>query len=225
MVKDKKNNKVRLCFEALAEWQNIPLIFGWKSKLVKKIGHLLYIEHSNKIGTWENRNYIPDDTIARILKLDITDSVKTLCKDCEKLPPVSSSASPGSTNGTKNIAQSYKQTPEHMGSPQPLDKFELNDIFSSEEINSFDKAVSGLKEIFESRDPIVIAAVKANIRAFLRTVHRGRKLNQQSKEIEILKDECDELKDRLAAVERWLGASPTQGPQGLKEGAMKKGVI
>ena len=108
MAKDKKNNKVRLCFEALAEWQNIPLVFGWKAELVKKIGHQLYIKNSNKIGTWENRNYIPDDTITRILKLDIPDSIKTLCKNCVKLPPENSSPNPGSTNRIKGIGRDGK---------------------------------------------------------------------------------------------------------------------
>ena len=103
MAKDKKNNKVTKCFEALAEWQNIPLVFGWKAKLVKIIGPRLYIKHSNKIGTWENRKYIPDDTIRRILKLDIPDSVKTLCKNCVKSPPEGSIFNPGSTFDTNGI--------------------------------------------------------------------------------------------------------------------------
>ena len=106
MTKDKKNNKVTLFFKALAEWQNIPLKFAWKAKLVKKIGHQLEINHSNLIGTWEGREYIPDDAIDIILKLDIPESLKTLCKNCEKppkTPPEKPSPRPGSTFGPKGI--------------------------------------------------------------------------------------------------------------------------
>jgi len=109
MTKDKKYNKVTRCFEALAEWQDIPLKFAWKAELVKKIGRELYIKHSNLIGTWEGRKYIPHDALAIILNLDIPDSVKTLCKNCEKTPPEDLQDAPGSTFGIRGIViQGYE---------------------------------------------------------------------------------------------------------------------
>ena len=65
----------------------------------------------------------------------------------------------------------------------------------------FADAVSGLKEIFDSRDPILIPALEANIRAFRISARREKQLNNQAAEIKALHSECDDLKKRLATLE------------------------
>lgn len=59
---------------------------------------------------------------------------------------------------------------------------------------SFGKASEGLKEIFDSQDPVLIPAIEANIRAFQLSVRRDRQIQQQAAEIEI-------LNKRVAALE------------------------
>ena len=65
----------------------------------------------------------------------------------------------------------------------------------------FADAVSGLKEIFDSRDPILIPALEANIRAFRISARREKQINDQATEIKALRSECEGLKKRLAALE------------------------
>lgn len=65
----------------------------------------------------------------------------------------------------------------------------------------FAQAVSGLREIFDSRDPILIPAIQANIRAFQVSARRERQLTQQNEKIRKLEDECEDLKNRLADLE------------------------
>jgi transcriptional regulator with XRE-family HTH domain len=65
----------------------------------------------------------------------------------------------------------------------------------------FAEAVSGLKEIYDSRDPILIPAIDANIRAFRIAARREKQIYDQTAEIKALRSECEELKKRLATLE------------------------
>src|SRR4030042_2363138 len=57
----------------------------------------------------------------------------------------------------------------------------------------FADAVSGLKEIFDSRDPILIPALEANIRAFRISARRENQINAQAPEIKALRSEWGAL--------------------------------
>lgn len=71
----------------------------------------------------------------------------------------------------------------------------------TKEDHDFGRASNGLYEIYESRDPILIPAIEANIRAFQLSVRRERQNQHQAREIKALKKECDELKERLTDME------------------------
>lgn len=78
-------------------------------------------------------------------------------------------------------------------------------------VDSFARAVTGLREIFDSEDPILVPAIEANIRAFRISVHRERQIYEQNKRIKVLEDECDELKDRLENLEKKLDEKLDRG--------------
>ena len=68
----------------------------------------------------------------------------------------------------------------------------------------FAEAVSGLRRIFDSRDPVLIPAIQANIRAFQISARRERQISEQQTEIQQLKDVCEELKQRIKTLEEQL---------------------
>lgn len=75
-------------------------------------------------------------------------------------------------------------------------------------VDEFGKAVAGLREIFDSQDPVLIPAIQANIHAFKISVRRERQVQQQTNKINALEKECDNLKTRLEAIENRLSAPP-----------------
>jgi len=66
----------------------------------------------------------------------------------------------------------------------------------------FGSAASGLKEIFDSKDPVLVPALQANIQSFQLAVRRERQIQKQSAEIKELKKELDDLKNRFDALEK-----------------------
>jgi len=87
--------------------------------------------------------------------------------------------------------------------PHKLDKPEgdVEDMLDPALVDAFSQAATGLREIFDSRDPILTPAIESNIRALRLSVRRERQVAQQAREIEKLKEECGELKDRIASLE------------------------
>ena len=65
-------------------------------------------------------------------------------------------------------------------------------------------AITGLSEIFDSNDPILIPAIQANIRAFQLSARREHDNTQQTQKIKNLEEKCDEFKKRLEDLERKL---------------------
>lgn len=66
----------------------------------------------------------------------------------------------------------------------------------------FGEAVAALRQIFDSGDKGVIAALQANIVTFSRTVYFGRQITDLKEENIELKKEVSELRDRLATIEK-----------------------
>ncbi len=62
-------------------------------------------------------------------------------------------------------------------------------------MDDFGKAASGLKEIFDSGDPLLIPTIQANIHAFQISVRREAHIQEQTKEINDLKNGRRHLKD------------------------------
>jgi transcriptional regulator with XRE-family HTH domain len=72
------------------------------------------------------------------------------------------------------------------------------------DVDEFGRAVAGLKEIFDSRDPVLIPAIQANIHAFQISVRRERHIQRQSDKTTRLEKENVSIKARLEAIEKRL---------------------
>lgn len=86
IIQMNENKNIIILFEALAEHYEIPVRHGWKTMLIQKIGKQIDVKNSDLIITWNNRGYIPDLSLEKILKLDIPESIKELCLKCKKPP-------------------------------------------------------------------------------------------------------------------------------------------
>lgn len=62
-------------------------------------------------------------------------------------------------------------------------------------------AITTLKKIFDSKSPVLIQAITANLAAFELSVKREGQLVSQAREIDNLRKECEELKRRITALE------------------------
>lgn len=71
-------------------------------------------------------------------------------------------------------------------------------------VDKFGRAVDGLREIFDSHDPVLIPAIQANIHAFQISVRRERHIQQQTNKISALEKENTTIKARLEAIEKRL---------------------
>ena len=71
-------------------------------------------------------------------------------------------------------------------------------------VDDFGKAAAGLKEIFDSRDPVLIPAIQSNIRAFQISVRREHRIQQQANKISALEEENASIKSRLDTIEKRL---------------------
>ena len=83
-------------------------------------------------------------------------------------------------------------------------------------------AITGLSEIFDSNDPILIPTIQAKIHAFQLSARREHNNAQQAHQIKALQDECDELKKRIDTLEKTCAETSTSGPEG---GNIKRKVI
>lgn len=101
--------------------------------------------------------------------------------------------------GIEPVYQKDDESTEAVGISRDKKKVEYN-----ADMDDFGKAVSGLKEIFDSGDPILIPVAQAGIHAFQISVRREAQNHEQAKEINHLKKECDDLKERLSSLERHL---------------------
>lgn len=99
----------------------------------------------------------------------------------------------------------YGKTQRHKKEGVDLDVTEYaarGQEVSLEEGYDFGRASNGLREIYDSQDPIVIPAIEANIRAFTLSVRRERQNQHQAQEIKELKDECDILKEEVEELKK-----------------------
>ena len=68
-----------------------------------------------------------------------------------------------------------------------------------------------LRDIYDFGDPDVIQALRANISIFSRTVRREQQILAQSDKIKKLEDQSEDLKKRLAALEKKLEEKEKEG--------------
>ena len=90
-------------------------------------------------------------------------------------------------------------------------KLELQD---GQAQDPFLAAITDLREIFDSRDQVLIPAIQANIRAFQLSARREHQNTRQAHQIKALQDECDELKKRIDTLEKTCAETSTSGPEG-----------
>ena len=73
------------------------------------------------------------------------------------------------------------------------------------DMDDFGRAATGLKEIFDSGDPVLIPAIQANIHAFQISVRREAHIQEQTKEISDLKKRMESLEKQMKEGERRKG--------------------
>jgi len=78
----------------------------------------------------------------------------------------------------------------------------VNDIDLLYNADPFGRASSGLREIFDSGDQIIIDALQSNITAFQISIRRDRQIKQQAQGIKELQEKYDELKKRFDSLEK-----------------------
>jgi len=66
-------------------------------------------------------------------------------------------------------------------------------------IDPFARAVAGLREIYDSADPVLIPAIESNIIAFQVAVRRDKEIQAQRREIDNLKKRVTDLETTLTA--------------------------
>jgi transcriptional regulator with XRE-family HTH domain len=65
-------------------------------------------------------------------------------------------------------------------------------------LDSFAESISGLREIYNSGDVLLIQAIEVNIRAFRQEAHREKIIREQALKINRLEKEMKDLKDQLS---------------------------
>ena len=70
---------------------------------------------------------------------------------------------------------------------------------------AFDRAVGGLRRIFNSGDPTLITAIRSSITAFVQTALKDQYSYEQSKRIQKLEDECEALKKQISDLKKMIG--------------------
>ena len=79
-------NIVDKSFQRLAEYYKIEIDYKWKAELTKKIGIEIGIKKANRISQWIKRGVIPDNTVNKIIKLNIPEDLENLFRDCISSP-------------------------------------------------------------------------------------------------------------------------------------------
>lgn len=102
--------------------------------------------------------------------------------------------------------------PEDVSKEALYNKVEMRDMHTAApggeynaDMDDFGKAASGLKEIFDSGDPVLIPAIQANIHAFQISVRREVHIQEQTNEINDLKKRMESLERRLLEDDRRKG--------------------
>ncbi|MBW2623170.1 MAG: hypothetical protein JRD68_09715 [Deltaproteobacteria bacterium] len=116
---------------------------------------------------------------------------------------------PGARQEFPEVCGETVYNKDRVGAEYPVEAPKKLYVRSSENdynAGPFGKASEGLREIFDSRDPVLIPAIEANIRAFQLSVRRDRQIQQQGAEIET-------LKKRVAALEEKLNFDPQGTPE------------
>ena len=81
-------------------------------------------------------------------------------------------------------------------------------------IHPFDSAILGLRKIFDSHDPALIAAILANIKAFEISAQLRDENIKLNKRLENLEDTCDQLIEEIKTLKQTCPKCPTQDPIG-----------
>ena len=157
------------------------------TKSEKKIKKYLYIEQGTELKALRGSRKIKDVAKA----LGVAPKTYYRYESGERKVP----------DGLLKLARILYKNKAGEGGPfpdgvrEPVVEYEKGD-------DPFARSVSGLRQIFDSQDKALIAAIQINIQAFQLSVHKDRQINQQSKEIQKLKEKCEELKTRVDALEK-----------------------
>jgi hypothetical protein len=78
-----QNNVGKFLLE-LSEYFGIDFDLQWKYQSFKRVGEKIGIKSGHRIKGWLLNGYIPDQTIQKILCLDIPDDLKILAFRCRR---------------------------------------------------------------------------------------------------------------------------------------------
>jgi hypothetical protein len=77
-------NNVDIFLMELSEYYGVVSDLKWHSESFRSIGRKIGIKSTNRIKGWLLNGYIPDQTIQKILRLDISDELKILALRCRR---------------------------------------------------------------------------------------------------------------------------------------------
>jgi len=157
--------------------------------------------HVTAISKWDDKRW-PSGRILKKIKEEFGVNIDWLLTG-RGAPYINKvSGVPGTVSSLRDGNGLYGRTRRHDLPDGDLDVTLFEPEEGDDEADSFARAVGGLREIYDSKDPIIVPALHANIRAFRLAVHRERQIHEQSLRIKALEDECDVLKDRLENLEK-----------------------
>ena len=77
-------NSVVTFLMELSEYYGVVFDLRWKSEFFRSIGSKIGVKSTNRIKGWLLNGYIPDQTIQKIVHLDIPDDLKVLALRCRR---------------------------------------------------------------------------------------------------------------------------------------------
>ena len=77
-------NSVDTFLIGLSEHYGVDLDLRWNLESLRSIGDNIGVKSTNRIKGWRLNGYIPDQTIQKILSLDIPDDLKVLALRCRR---------------------------------------------------------------------------------------------------------------------------------------------
>jgi hypothetical protein len=79
-----QGNSVGIFLLELSEYYGIEVDSEWKSESLRRVGKKIGIKSANRIKGWRLNGYIPDQSIQKILRLDIPDDLKASALRCRR---------------------------------------------------------------------------------------------------------------------------------------------
>jgi transcriptional regulator with XRE-family HTH domain len=110
----------------------------------------------------------------------------------------------GDTKHMEVDGKSFSITEFSPSGPSKKHKTSSERADSDDTQELFGRAVEGLRRIFDSRDPQLISAIQANLRAFEKTAIKDQHSAKQAQKLHTLENKYQQLQDELNALKKQL---------------------